>query len=321
MNALPATSYPKPHASGPGPLLTSIITPARALELHDAAERRGAVAVPDVWVVGTLHHLARDGDSGHQTFLLSSDSTALPCVVFRGHVACIPHLVGEGAGMLVRGTVKRYREGHHRRLEVYEMIRLPAPGAAVQETQAHSAPVERVPPSPMARAKRAVPRSPDSIGIVTSSGSKAFTDILHIVRSRAPWTTILFSPARLRGPEAAASIADAIRRLEAHPCDVVVLTSGGGSVAELAPFSDAIVLEAIAACGKPVVSAIAHADDAVGADLVADLSCATPTLAAVELTPNQARLTERLDELQERLQWLSGDQVGGLPHRIHGQDG
>ena len=63
-------------------------------------------------------------------------------------------------------------------------------------------------------------------------------------------------------------------------CDVIVLSRGGGSLADLWAFNEEVLARAIFAADTPVVSAVGHATDTTIADFVSDLSVATPTHAA-----------------------------------------
>ena len=92
--------------------------------------------------------------------------------------------------------------------------------------------------------KRALPRFPNVVGVVTSAEGAALHDIINVVRKRAPWVKLVVSPARVQGEGAAIDIAQAIRRLERSDADVVIVGRGGGSSEDLWAFNEEIVARA-----------------------------------------------------------------------------
>ena len=66
-------------------------------------------------------------------------------------------------------------------------------------------------------------------------------------------------------------------------------------------FNDRAVAEAIVQCPVPIVCAIGHETDTTLAELVADARAATPTQAAMLLSPDARALHDQLDSAQSRL--------------------
>ena len=80
---------------------------------------------------------------------------------------------------------------------------------------------------------------------------------------------------------------------------------------DLWAFNERIVAEAIVHCPIPVVAAIGHETDTTIAELVADERCATPTQAAVRLTPDAPALLREVDSTANRLTYLIEQQLRG----------
>lgn len=153
--------------------------------------------------------------------------------------------------------------------------------------------------------KRALPAHPRRIGVITSRSSAALQDVIDTMRRRCPFVDLALIDARVQGEEAADEIVRAIRfaggRHEKLGLDALLITRGGGSMEDLWCFNERRVADAIMTCEIPVVAAIGHETDTTIAELVADARGATPTQAAMLLTPDGAALAEQLDALSARL--------------------
>lgn len=153
--------------------------------------------------------------------------------------------------------------------------------------------------------KRRLPTFPRRIAIVTSKTGAALQDVLVTMQKRCPAVGALVVDVRVQGENAASEIAEAIRYLSANASalaiDAILVTRGGGSMEDLWAFNERVVAQAIFECAIPVVAAIGHETDTTIAELVADERGATPTQAAMRLTPDRAALLHQLTALQRRL--------------------
>jgi exodeoxyribonuclease VII large subunit len=153
--------------------------------------------------------------------------------------------------------------------------------------------------------KRAIPAFPRRIAIVTSRSGAALHDVLDTLRRRSPWIEVLIADAPMQGEGASEAIARVLAKLGRHRAtlsiDAILLTRGGGSMEDLWAFNERVVAEAIVASPVPVIAAIGHETDTTIAELVADLRAATPTQAAMRLSPDREALLEQLDASATRL--------------------
>lgn len=137
--------------------------------------------------------------------------------------------------------------------------------------------------------KKRLPLLPRRIGLVTAQRSAAERDVVDNVARRWPAAVIDIRYATMQGPSAAGQVADAVAALDRVPeIEVIVIARGGGSLEDLLPFSDELLVRAVYACRTPVVSAIGHETDTPILDLVADLRASTPTDAAKRIVPDAA---------------------------------
>src|SRR5436309_10940571 len=125
------------------------------------------------------------------------------------------------------------------------------------------------------------PLLPRRIGVVTAQASAARRDFLAGLERRSWQGTIVWGYAPVQDRRAAPAIAAAIRDLAAYACvDTIVVTRGGGSIADLWAFCDETLCRTVALTPVPVISAVGHDVDRTLIDDVAALCCSTPTHAA-----------------------------------------
>ena len=146
-----------------------------------------------------------------------------------------------------------------------------------------------------------LPELPLSVGLITSPGSAAERDFMTGIED-CPWNfRIQLRGARMQGEQSQAEVIHALAGHAAAGVDVIVLTRGGGSRADLSWFDQRDLAVAIAECPVPVITAIGHEIDTSIADLVSHHACKTPTAAAEFLVSIVDDAASRLKEAEERL--------------------
>jgi exodeoxyribonuclease VII large subunit len=137
------------------------------------------------------------------------------------------------------------------------------------------------------------PLLPKTIGVVTAESGAARRDLLAGLERRGWRGTVVWAFAPVQDRHAAPAIAAAIQGLAAQPeVEAIVVTRGGGSLADLWAFCDETLCRTVAMLRVPVISAVGHERDSTLIDDVAAVACSTPTHAAeaaVPLDPRAAR--------------------------------
>ena len=140
------------------------------------------------------------------------------------------------------------------------------------------------------------------------------------MRRRCPGVGVLLVDVMVQGEHAAPGIAKAIRTVsDAHErlgVDAIIVTRGGGSMEDLWAFNERTVAQAIVESAIPVVAAIGHETDTTIAELVADERCATPTQAAMRLTPDRAALAQQTEQHARRLRAALRSSVNARRARV-----
>jgi exodeoxyribonuclease VII large subunit len=153
--------------------------------------------------------------------------------------------------------------------------------------------------------KKPLPFAPRVVGVVTGRESAAERDVLVTAGRRWPAVRFTVHHCAVQGVNAASSVIEGLRRLDADPdVEVIVLARGGGSVEDLLPFSDEGLVRAVAACRTPVVSAVGHETDTTLVDHAADVRAATPTDAAHRVVPEIGEQRRLVDDLRLRARTL-----------------
>jgi len=148
--------------------------------------------------------------------------------------------------------------------------------------------------------KRALPRYPRRVAIVTSLDGAALHDMVTVARRRWP-ARIYVVRSVVQGEAAERALVHALMLVNRLKADVCVVGRGGGSKDDLSAFNLEKVCRAIAAVNVPVVTAVGHQTDFTLADLVADARASTPSAAMELVLPDRADVLHRMDAIGSHL--------------------
>lgn len=138
---------------------------------------------------------------------------------------------------------------------------------------------------------------PFKVGLISAEGSRAESDFIHQLFSGKFPGEVLFIPTPMQGDRVPEHVSKAIDSLVGRNVDLIVLTRGGGSAADLRWFDAKEIAYAIAKSEIPVISAIGHHDDNTVAEEISFLRAKTPTAAAQQILDFFAETTERIEEM------------------------
>ncbi len=269
-------------------------------ELNRMARRALESQLPLLWVEGEVSNFTRAA-SGHWYFSLKDTNAQVRCVMFRGRNQFADFTPANGDHVEIRALPSLYEARGEFQLGA-EAIRRAGAGRLYEAFLKLKAKLEAEGLFDPAK-KRALPRFPRRIGIVTSPQAAALHDVLTALARRMPGLPVILYPTPVQGVGAGAQIAAAIRTAgERAECDVLLVCRGGGSLEDLWAFNDEAVARAIAASPMPVVSGVGHETDFTLADFAADLRAPTPTAAAELASPVRQELLLQLGHLARQLQ-------------------
>ncbi len=137
--------------------------------------------------------------------------------------------------------------------------------------------------------KRQIPYPPQSIGLITSKQSAAYSDFIKVINKRWAGLDIHFIDVQVQGDAAIDEIKEAINHFNYlnYDLDALVIIRGGGSSEDLAIFNNESIVRVIAASRIPSLVAVGHERDISLAELVADVRASTPSNAAELIAPDK----------------------------------
>ena len=251
-----------------------------------------------VWVSGEISNW-KSAASGHAYFTLKDENSQIDAVMFRGSLGKIRFEPENGLEILAHGRITVYeRRGNYQIvLDDMQPKGLGALQLAFEKLKAKLSAEGLFD----AGHKQPLPLFPRRIGIVTSPTGAAIRDMLNILGRRFANAHVLVYPARVQGKQAAPEIVEGIRALDDYGVDVIIVGRGGGSLEDLWPFNEEIVVRAVYAARTPVISAVGHEVDFTLTDFAADLRAPTPSAAAELVVQEREALLERIQARRKRL--------------------
>ncbi len=107
------------------------------------------------------------------------------------------------------------------------------------------------------RYKKAIPKIPKAIGVVTSPTGAVIRDIINVIKRRYPKIDIKLYPVNVQGANSANDICEGIKFFNnMKNVDTIIVGRGGGSIEELWSFNEEIVAREVFNSQIPIISAV-----------------------------------------------------------------
>jgi len=279
------------------PPLQKILTVS---ELNRLAREVLEMSFPLFWVSGEVSNFTRAA-SGHWYFSLKDSGAQVRCVMFKGRNSYVDFMPREGDKIEARCTVTLYEARGDFQLTV-EFVQKAGLGALFEAYEKLKLKLQTEGLFDAA-AKQAIPKYPNTVGIVTSPDAAALRDVLTTLKRRNPNIGVIIYPTPVQGKGAAETIAKAINTANSrNEVDTLIICRGGGSLEDLWQFNEEVVARAIFNCAIPTISGVGHETDFTICDFVADVRAATPTAAAELACIDKAHLQEQIKQIKSRLE-------------------
>ncbi len=273
-------------------------------ELNRAVRQRLEGEFSGLWVEGEISNF-KFHSSGHMYLSLKDESSQISACFFSRYNQRLKFEPKNGLKVLAFGRVSLYEpRGQYQ----FYIERLEPKGVGALQL-AFLQLKEKLEKEGLFRPehKKAIPRFPRVVGIVTSPTGAAIRDILNVMQRRFAGTQVQLFPVRVQGDGAGAEVAQAIAEMNRlAEADVLIVGRGGGSIEDLWAFNEEVVARAIFSSRIPVISAVGHEIDWTIADLVADQRAPTPSAAAELVVQNREEVELRLKDYFQRIQMQMG---------------
>jgi exodeoxyribonuclease VII large subunit len=255
-----------------------------ARKLEEEMRRRARVSL-----IGEVTGLSRSKAQAY--FELRDSEGAVPCAIWLNDLEKLDLPQGglrDGTEVVIGGGPDYYRGSAQSSAAFYfraTHIRLAGEGDLLARLEALR---KQLQAEGLFELQKQLPRPllPKTIGVVTTETGAARRDLLAGLERRGWRGTIVWAFAPVQDRHAAPAIAAAIQDLAAQPqVEAIVVSRGGGSLADLWAFCDETLCRTVAMLRVPVISAVGHERDSTLVDDVAAVACSTPTHAAEAAVP------------------------------------
>jgi exodeoxyribonuclease VII large subunit len=236
---------------------------------------------------------------GHLYFSLKDENSKINAVMFNYKDANLSFIPKDGMNVEVRGKINVFVAGGSYQVNVTSMKEDGVGNLYIlfEELKRNLANEGLFDESK----KKKLPRIPKKVGVITASTGAAVKDIISTINRRFPLTEIILFPTLVQGEGAKENIVRMLEKANQSDVDVIIVGRGGGSIEDLWAFNEEIVVRAIYASVKPVVSAVGHEIDYTISDFVSDMRAPTPTAAAELVVPSQLEIQRYLSDYKSRI--------------------
>ncbi|MCL2629497.1 MAG: exodeoxyribonuclease VII large subunit [Alphaproteobacteria bacterium] len=235
-------------------------------------------AFSEIRIKGELSQVTRAA-SGHTYMTIKDADAAISAIIWRG--TPLPFKLENGIEIIATGKVTTYPARSNYQI-IVSNVEMAGVGAILKMLEDRKRKLAAEGLFDQSR-KLPLPLYPKTIGIVTSLTGAAVQDIINRLKTRMPVRVIIWG-ATVQGETAAAELVAGIEGLGnlsgADRPDIIIVARGGGSLEDLLPFSEEIVVRAVAASNIPIISGVGHEPDFMLIDFAADFRAPTPTAAA-----------------------------------------
>ncbi len=241
----------------------------------------------------------------HMYFTLKDDDSRIDAVMFAANASKVDFPVKNGDKVVVKGYIDVYAPtGKYQ----FYATKIELDGAGDLSVKFEKIKEKLKQEGLFDKPKKALPKFPNKIGVITATSGAAIRDIVSTIESRYKLAEVVIFRTIVQGENGKDSIINSLNLASKSDLDVVIIGRGGGSIEDLWNFNEEEVIRRIDQFDTPIISGVGHETDFTLCDFVCDVRAQTPTSAAVMATPNTVDVLSKFDNvdglLKSRLQRL-----------------
>ncbi len=269
-----------------------------------------------IWVVGEIQNLSQRGSGtffalaeekskkSHSNATININSTLWNNTLIhihkkhsKGHVE---ELLADGMKVRLLCQVSLYKDRGQLSLNVLDIDPSFTKGALAL---AREALLKELRQKGLDRVNKALTltKFPFKIGLISADNSRAKSDFIDQLQSYGFCGQVVFFDARMQGDQVTVDVPLGVKALSDNQCDIIVITRGGGSAADLRWFDSKEVALAIANSQVPILAAIGHHEDVCIAEEISFRREKTPTAAADFILTTFSNTKQYIEQLASNI--------------------
>ena len=261
-----------------------------------------------VSIRGEISNFTNHYKSGHYYFSVKDEEAQIRCVMFASYASKLSFQPKEGMKVTAHGSVSMFvRDGQF----IFYADKLEADGIGALYLKYEETKKKLTDEGLFDKEhKKAIPRYPGAIGVITSDTGAAIQDIRNIIARRYPLAELVLYPSLVQGKGAEEDLCGGVAYFTQNRCvDVLIIGRGGGSIEDLWSFNSEKLARMIYDCPIPVISAVGHETDFTICDFVADLRAPTPSAAAELAVPDTGDLVRQLGNVITKMRNIINSRI------------
>ena len=234
---------------------------------------------------------------GHMYMMMKDDTSMISCAIWKSKINDIIKTLKDGDMIEAKGILDFYVPRGEIKFIINSVTKEKTIGDLFAEFEKMKVDFKNL---GYFDRKLKIPTIIRKIAIITSMNGAAIHDFLHTLENNKSLVECDKIDMVVQGNDCPGNIIKYLNNNDMMKYDIVIITRGGGSMEDLWGFNDKKLIETIYNRNYVLLSAIGHRVDTTLIDFAADISCATPSLAAQYIVDNNKKYIDDLDNIKNR---------------------